>query len=220
MRCRCADRGASRARARPALLESASEACFCHELRRCGEAFNGSGRLGSTTRARIVDGGNRVDAMVEGRIERRLKAIERATHGAIHADVAGSSVMALVQPGWYGVYCSNLAGVCGSCEIAVVFFLSCLRFPLSPSAPPSAAAESRTDHSRASSGGPQGPGAARGSVLRAAAAEGEDRAARTPSAAETRRTAFLWGMLVAPQARRRPRGSRCTSSSCSMRRGA
>ena len=61
----------------PGLLESAYEACFCHELSLCGLAFERQRPVGITYKGLIVDCGYRVDVLVEGRIIVELKAIER-----------------------------------------------------------------------------------------------------------------------------------------------
>jgi GxxExxY protein len=61
----------------PGLLESAYEACFCHELWLCGLAFERQRPVGITYKGLIVDCGYRVDVLVEGRIIVELKAIER-----------------------------------------------------------------------------------------------------------------------------------------------
>ena len=52
----------------PGLLESAYEACFCHELWLCGLAFERQRPVGITYKGLIVDCGYRVDVLVEGRI--------------------------------------------------------------------------------------------------------------------------------------------------------
>ena len=67
----------------PGLLESAYEACFCHELRLRGLTFERQRSVGITYKGFIIDCGYRVDVLVEGRIVVELKAIERLL--ALHA---------------------------------------------------------------------------------------------------------------------------------------
>jgi hypothetical protein len=59
----------------PGLLESAYEACFCHELRLRGLAFERQRPVGISYKGLILDCGYRVDVLVEGRILVELKAI-------------------------------------------------------------------------------------------------------------------------------------------------
>ena len=61
----------------PGLLESAYEACFCHELRLRGLAFERQRPVGITYKGLIIDCGYRVDVLVEGGILVELKAMER-----------------------------------------------------------------------------------------------------------------------------------------------
>ncbi len=63
----------------PALLESAYEACFVHELRLRGLAFERQRVVGIAYKGLIFDCGYRIDVLVEGRILLELKAIERLT---------------------------------------------------------------------------------------------------------------------------------------------
>jgi GxxExxY protein len=67
----------------PGLLESAYEACFCHELRLRGLTFERQRPVGITYKGLSIDCGYRVDVLVEGRIVVELKAIERLL--ALHA---------------------------------------------------------------------------------------------------------------------------------------
>jgi GxxExxY protein len=67
----------------PGLLESAYEACLCHELRLRGLTFERQRAVGITYKGLIIDCGYRVDVLVEGRIVVELKAIERLL--ALHA---------------------------------------------------------------------------------------------------------------------------------------
>jgi GxxExxY protein len=61
----------------PGLLESVYEACFCHELRLRGLAFERQRPVGIVYKGSIVECGYRIDVLVEGRIIVELKAIER-----------------------------------------------------------------------------------------------------------------------------------------------
>jgi GxxExxY protein len=61
----------------PGLLESAYEACLCHELRLRGLAFERQRPVGVTYKGLIVDCGFRIDVLVEGVIVVELKAIDR-----------------------------------------------------------------------------------------------------------------------------------------------
>jgi GxxExxY protein len=61
----------------PGLLESAYEACFCHELRLRGLAFERQRPVGITYKGMIIDCGYRIDVLVEGRLLVELKALER-----------------------------------------------------------------------------------------------------------------------------------------------
>ena len=61
----------------PGLLESAYEACFCHELRLRGLAFERQRPVGISYKGLIIDCGYRVDVVIEGQILVELKAIER-----------------------------------------------------------------------------------------------------------------------------------------------
>jgi GxxExxY protein len=61
----------------PGLLESVYEACFCHELRLCGLAFERQRPVGIVYKGSIVNCGYRIDVLVEGRIVVELKAIDR-----------------------------------------------------------------------------------------------------------------------------------------------
>ena len=61
----------------PGLLESAYEACFCHELRLRGLAFERQRPVGISYKGLIIDCGYRVDVVIEGQILVQLKAIER-----------------------------------------------------------------------------------------------------------------------------------------------
>jgi GxxExxY protein len=61
----------------PGLLESAYEACLCHELRLRGLGFERQRPVGITYKGLIIDCGYRLDLLVEGRILVELKAIER-----------------------------------------------------------------------------------------------------------------------------------------------
>ena len=67
----------------PGLLESAYEACLCHELRLRGLTFERQRAVGITYKGLTIDCGYRVDVLVEGRIVVELKAIERLL--ALHA---------------------------------------------------------------------------------------------------------------------------------------
>jgi GxxExxY protein len=67
----------------PGVLESAYEACFCHELRLRGLTFERQRPVGITYKGLTIDCGYRVDVLVEGRIVVELKAIERLL--ALHA---------------------------------------------------------------------------------------------------------------------------------------
>jgi GxxExxY protein len=61
----------------PGLLESAYEACLCHELHLAGLAFERQRPLGLRYKGLTVDCGYRIDLLVEGRILVELKAIDR-----------------------------------------------------------------------------------------------------------------------------------------------
>jgi GxxExxY protein len=61
----------------PGLLESAYEACLCHELGMRGLAFDRQRPVGIAYKGLIIDCGYRLDVLVEGRILVELKAIER-----------------------------------------------------------------------------------------------------------------------------------------------
>jgi GxxExxY protein len=61
----------------PGLLESAYEACFCHELWLRGLAFERQRPVGITYKGMIIDCGYRIDVLVESRLLVELKAIER-----------------------------------------------------------------------------------------------------------------------------------------------
>jgi GxxExxY protein len=67
----------------PGLLESAYEACFCHELRLRGLAFKRQRPVGITYKGLVIDCGYRVDVLVDDRIVVELKASERLL--ALHA---------------------------------------------------------------------------------------------------------------------------------------
>ena len=67
----------------PGLLESAYEACFCHELRLRGLAFERQRPVGITYKGLVIDCGYRVDVLVDDRIVVELKASERLL--ALHA---------------------------------------------------------------------------------------------------------------------------------------
>jgi GxxExxY protein len=67
----------------PGLLESAYEACFCHELRLRGLAFERQRPVGLTYNGLVIDCGYRVDVLVNDRIVVELKASERLL--ALHA---------------------------------------------------------------------------------------------------------------------------------------
>ncbi len=86
----------------PGLLESAYEACFGHELRTRGLAFERQRPVGIAYKGLIVDCGYRIDVLVEGRIIVELKAIERllALHAAqllIYMKLSAVSVGLLVN---------------------------------------------------------------------------------------------------------------------------
>ena len=67
----------------PGLLESAYEACFCHELRLRGLTFERQRPVGVTYKGLIIDCGYRVDVLVDERTVVELKASERLL--ALHA---------------------------------------------------------------------------------------------------------------------------------------
>jgi GxxExxY protein len=60
----------------PGLLESAYEACVCHELGLRGLAFERQRPVGIAYKGLIIDCGYRIDVLVEGRIIVELKSIE------------------------------------------------------------------------------------------------------------------------------------------------
>ena len=66
----------------PGLLESAYEACFCHELRLRGLAFERQRPVGISYKGLIIDCGYRVDVVIEGqswRSSRRSSGCFRCT---------------------------------------------------------------------------------------------------------------------------------------------
>ena len=61
----------------PGLLESAYEACLCHELRLRGLAVERQRQVGITYKGFAIDCGYRIDVLVDGRIVVELKSVER-----------------------------------------------------------------------------------------------------------------------------------------------
>jgi GxxExxY protein len=61
----------------PGLLESAYEACLCHELRACGMSFERQRALPVLYKGMRVDCGYRVDLLIEGTVLLELKTVER-----------------------------------------------------------------------------------------------------------------------------------------------
>jgi len=63
----------------PGLLESAYEACLCHELRKRGLQFDSQALLPLVYDGEIIDVGYRVDIIVEKQVIVELKAVEKVT---------------------------------------------------------------------------------------------------------------------------------------------
>ena len=61
----------------PGLLESAYEACFCHELHLRGLAFERQRPVGITYKGLAVDCGYRIDVLVHRHTVVELKSVER-----------------------------------------------------------------------------------------------------------------------------------------------